>query len=74
MQASRNNVERVEEIWKEMKTYGIKPDVISYGTLMKANTDDAERVEELWKEMIENGIKPDAAAHTTRKQATRNRN
>ena len=55
MQASRNNVERVEEIWKEMKTYGIKPDVISYGTLMKANTDDAERVEELWKEMIESG-------------------
>ena len=65
MNASRNNVESVEEIWKEMKENGIKPDDISYNDRMHANIGDAERVEEIWQEMTENGIKPDVALYTT---------
>ena len=35
MKANSSNVERVEELWKEMIEKGIKPDVISYNTIQE---------------------------------------
>ena len=55
---ANGNVERVEELWKEMIGNGIKPNDYTYNTLIKANINDTKRVEEILKEMIEKGVKP----------------
>ncbi|CAN1223747.1 Pentatricopeptide repeat-containing protein At4g30825, chloroplastic [Linum grandiflorum] len=59
-------IEEVEQVLKELKECGLRPDVCSYNTLIKAYgiAGMVKEAVSLMKEMRENGVEPNKITYT----------